>query len=95
MLVSNENFSLPLDAAWSTQDIIKVTNFYALVADAYETGVDRELLLAAYRDFKNVVPMKFEEKQLDREFAAASGYSIYQTIKAARESTRPKLKLSL
>ncbi|CAH0417764.1 UPF0223 family protein [Periweissella ghanensis] len=95
MLVSNENFSLPLDAAWSTSDIIKVTNFYALVADAYETGVNRESLLAAYRDFKEVVPMKFEEKQLDRDFTAASGYSIYRAMKAAREATQAKLKLSL
>lgn len=92
--MSNENFSFPLDSTWNTTEIIKVTNFYALVADAYETGVDREKLLAGYRDFKVIVPMKFEEKRLDRELGEVSGYSIYQTIKAARETTAKQLKIN-
>ena len=36
---------------WSTDDMIKVTTFYQLVEDAYEHGVDRDNLLAAYRGF--------------------------------------------
>lgn len=92
--MSNENFSFPLDSTWNTTEIIKVTNFYALIADAYEIGVDREQLLAGYRDFKAIVPMKFEEKRLDREFSEVSGYSIYRAIKSAREATTTKLKLN-
>lgn len=92
--MSNENFAYPLDSTWDTAEIIKVTNFYSLVADAYEIGVDRQLLLAAYQDFKQIVPMKFEEKQLDRELTNTSGYSIYQAMKVASEATTNKIKVT-
>lgn len=92
--MSNESFSYPLDSAWTTDEIVKVTNFYTLVADAYEIGVNREKLLASYREFKEIVPMKFEEKQLDRELTNTSGYSIYQAMKVASEATTNKIKVT-
>lgn len=91
--MSNENFAYPLDSTWDTAEIIKVTNFYSLVADAYEIGVDRQKLLAAYQDFKQIVPMKFEEKQLDNELSNISGYSIYNAIKTAREAATSTIKV--
>lgn len=91
--MSNESFSYPLDSAWTTDEIVKVTNFYTLVADAYEIGVNREKLLASYREFKEIVPMKFEEKQIDKELVGVSGYSIYKVIKLASSSTSLKIKL--
>lgn len=91
--MSKENFSYPLDPSWSTTDIVAVTGLFSAVADAYETGVDRAELMASYKAFKEVVPMKFEEKQLDKDFEAESGYSIYRAIKAARDSSRKQIKL--
>lgn len=91
--MSKENFSYPLDPSWSTADIVAVTALFSAVADANETGVDRDELMASYKAFKEVVPMKFEEKQLDKDFEAESGYSIYRTIKAARDSSRKQIKL--
>ncbi|KRL94720.1 UPF0223 family protein [Levilactobacillus hammesii] len=87
MTQSSSNYEYPLQADWSTADIVAVTTLYQRVEDAYELnqGVPAEVLLAAYREFQKVVPQKFEEKQLGREFEQASGYSIYRTVKQARE----------
>lgn len=73
-------------AEWSTTDIIAVTTLYQCVEAAYEQpqGVDRHALLQAYQGFQQVVPQKFEEKQLDQAFQTVSGYSIYRTVKQAR-----------
>lgn len=82
------NYAYPLQADWSTEDIVAVTTLYQRVEDAYELpqGVARTTLLTAYQAFQRVVPQKFEEKQLDQAFEAAAGYSIYRTIKAARQT---------
>ncbi|MCH5465418.1 UPF0223 family protein [Levilactobacillus tujiorum] len=87
MTQSSSNYEYPLQANWSTADIVAVTTLYQRVEDAYELnqGVAAADLLAAYRGFQTVVPQKFEEKQLGREFEQASGYSIYRTVKQARE----------
>ncbi|WP_179395306.1 UPF0223 family protein [Lacticaseibacillus absianus] len=87
------NYQYPLDLDWTKDEMIQVTTFYSLVEDAYEKGVDRANLLAAYNGFKSVVPDKGTERQLGRAFEADSGYSLYQVVKAAKTSTAPRLKL--
>lgn len=87
------NYEYPLDLDWSKADMIKVITFYTLVEAAYEKGVDRANLQAAYQGFKEVVPTKGEERQLGREFEAASGYSIYRVVKAAQAATGKRIKL--
>lgn len=84
---SNSNYEYPLQVDWSTTDIVAVTSLYQCVEDAYELsqGVSATDIIAAYRAFQTVVPQKFEEKQLGRDFERVSGYSIYQTVKQARE----------
>ncbi|GEO68543.1 UPF0223 family protein [Levilactobacillus acidifarinae] len=86
-MAQSKNYDYPLYPDWSTADILKVTQLYQAVEAAYEQaqGIDAAVILAAYRDFQTVVPQKFEEKQLDREFQTASGYSIYRTVKLARQ----------
>ena len=86
---TDANYAYPLQPDWSTADIITVTTLYQQVEAAYEQpgGVPAQTLLAAYQAFQPIVPQKFEEKQLGREFEQASGYSIYRTIKQARETT--------
>ena len=42
--------------------------------------VDRDQLLQAYKAFKTVVPGKAPEKQLDKAFEEASGFSTYQAV---------------
>ena len=85
-MASDKNYQYPLFPEWSTADIITVTSFYQIVEAAYEQGrgVAATDILAAYRAFQQVVPQKFEEKQLGRDFETASGYSLYRTVQAAR-----------
>ena len=47
--------------------------------------------MQGYRLFKNVVDSKFMEKQIDKQFKEVSGYSIYETMKKAKESVFVKM----
>ena len=71
------NYSYPLDPSWSTEEITTVLHFLSQVEKAYESKVDRKA-------FKTVVPGKAPEKQLDKAFQEASGFSIYQAVRAAK-----------
>ena len=82
------NYSYPLDPSWSTEDITTVLYFLSLVEKAYETKVDKAELLKAYKIFKTVVPGKAPEKRLDKEFQAASGFSIYHAVQAAQKEDK-------
>lgn len=75
----------PIQADWSTQEIIDVIQFFEAIEQAYERGIDREELLRRYRRFKEIVPSKSEEKQICSEYEETSRVSCYQTIKKARE----------
>lgn len=78
-------YSYPIDESWTTDEIVDVVNFFAQIEKAYEKGVYREDVILAYQRFKQIVPSKSEEKQLDKEFEKHSGYSAYRVIKRARE----------
>ncbi|KRM55941.1 UPF0223 family protein [Lacticaseibacillus sharpeae] len=80
------NYTYPLDFDWTKDEMVAVTTFYSLVEDAYERGVNRENLLAAYNGFKQVIPDKGTEKQYDKEFAELTDYSTYRTVQAARKA---------
>lgn len=82
------NYSYPLDPLWSTEEITTVLHFLSLVEKAYESKVNKDQLLEAYKTFKTVVPAKAAEKRLDREFQEVSGFSIYQAVKAAQNQDK-------
>lgn len=84
----NKQYSYPLDFTWSTGEISSVLSFLNQVEKAYEGGVDAEILLDRYQKFKAVVKSKAQEKQIDRDFEAASGYSTYRAVKAAQEKQK-------
>ncbi|WP_432354835.1 UPF0223 family protein [Sporosarcina sp. A2] len=79
-------YSYPLRADWSTEEIMIVTEFFTCVEKAIEKGVGRDQLLNAYNVFKKVVPSMAEEKTLFKEFKEASGYECYKVVKRAKES---------
>ena len=93
MAVNGGNYSYPLDPTWTANALIAVTNFYRVVEDAYEVGINKQEVLDSYRKFKEVVSTKAMEKQLGRDFAKASGYQIYDVVKAAKEATKVRIKL--
>jgi uncharacterized protein YktA (UPF0223 family) len=87
------SYTYPFDSSWSKDEIVQVVQFFTLVERAYETGIERDILLAGYRKFKQVVPSKSEEKRFFAEFEKESGYSGYQVIKMAKEAFNQKIKL--
>ncbi|HFH9921740.1 TPA: UPF0223 family protein [Streptococcus suis] len=89
----NKNYSYPLDFSWSTEEISSVLSFLNQVELAYEKGADAGQVLTAYRSFKEVVPSKAQEKQIDRDFEDVSGYSSYRVVKAAQERQKGVVKL--
>ncbi|MEW8971767.1 UPF0223 family protein [Mesobacillus jeotgali] len=79
-------YQYPIDYTWSTDEIVDVIHFYECIEKAYEKGIDRDLLLQAYRRFKEVVPGKAQEKTLFNEFEEVSGYVPYQAVKEIKQT---------
>jgi uncharacterized protein YktA (UPF0223 family) len=78
------DYQYPMAMDWSTEEIIDAIAFYDCVEKAYEKGVERSVLMAIYRRFKEIVPSKAEEKTLCAEFDRVSGYSCYRAVQKAR-----------
>ena len=70
-----------------------VIDLFNIVEQASEKGVRREQILEGYRQFKEVVPAKSEEKQLGREFYKKSGYQLYDVVKQARTTDQKVIRL--
>ncbi|OEC02706.1 hypothetical protein GY31_06590 [Lysinibacillus sphaericus] len=79
-------YSYPFSIDWSTEEIVDVVKFFEGIELAYEKGIKREVMLAKYRRFKEIVPSQAEEKTIFREFEEASGYVSYPVVKQAKEA---------
>ena len=79
-------YSYPLSTDWTTQEMVDVVHFFEAVEAAYEKGIKREVFMAKYRRFKEIVPSQAEEKTILREFEQASGYVGYKAVKQAKEA---------
>ncbi|GEN57502.1 UPF0223 protein [Halolactibacillus alkaliphilus] len=88
------NFQFPIDLDWSTDEIVKVVECLDLIEKAYHQSVEANAILDKYRAFKTVVPSLGEEKRIGRAFEVDTGYSLYQTIKAARSQPNRKIKMT-
>ncbi|MED3624379.1 UPF0223 family protein [Neobacillus thermocopriae] len=80
------DYQYPIDYSWSTKEIIDVISFFEKIEKAYESGIERDELINAYRRFKEIVPSKAEENTVYREFEEVSGYSSYLVVKKAKEA---------
>lgn len=83
----------PLNPDWSTEEIVKVIDFFNLVEQAYESGVERQRLLEAYREFKQIVTSKSEEKQWDQFYMEETGCSSYRTMQQAKRQEDPIVRM--
>ncbi|WP_215141824.1 UPF0223 family protein [Exiguobacterium qingdaonense] len=83
----------PINSDWTTDELIDVVEFYSVVAQANEGGVEREVFLDAYRAFKQIVTSKAEEKQLNAAHDEQTGYSTYRTVQAAQKSSSKIIKM--
>ncbi len=85
-MMSEKEYSYPLDLDWSTDEIVDVTEFFVAVEQAFEgDGVRRGELAERYQAFKRVVPGKSEEKTLFKEFKSRSGLESYEVVKQLKE----------
>lgn len=89
----NQNYEYPLNLDWNTEEMVAVIAMWNAVEKAYEKGVQISDLLTAYQDFKKVVPSIGEEKRLGKQFESSSSYSLYRTIKNAKEKQKGVLKM--
>lgn len=88
-------YQYPIDYTWSTDEIVDVIHFFESIEKAYEKGIDRDVMLTAYRRFKEIVPSKAEEKTIFKEFEEVSGYASYQVIKTIKEkNSGEKIKIT-
>lgn len=88
-------YQYPIDYTWSTDEIVDAIHFFECIEKAYENGIDRDVLLHAYRRFKEIVPGKAQEKTLFNEFEEVSGYTSYQAVKSLKEiNSGNKIKIS-
>ncbi|MCO0832507.1 UPF0223 family protein [Fructobacillus sp. W13] len=81
-----DNYQLPIDGNWNTEDMIAVSNLVDAVLQVYEGGCDRNYLMETHKHFVQVIPSKSEQKTFDRDFEEQTGHSIYKTMKMAQES---------
>lgn len=88
-----KDYSYPLDLNWSTEEMVQVTNLWAAVEAAYETGIDCQLFIAKYREFKLVVKTIGEEKRLGNTFEKVSGYSLYRVVQQAKKQVTGQIKM--
>lgn len=84
-------YDYPLDPDWSTEEIIDVVKLYNAVEKAYEEGISSKEFMKHYRTFTSIADSKSLQKQLDKAFEEASGYSIYKVFKCAQEEEWVKL----
>lgn len=68
-------------------------DFYNKIEKAYEKKVTTADFLASYHRFKTIVPSKMQEKQLDKKFQTASGYSIYRTVQVAQKTKNKQFSM--
>ena len=87
------DYQYPLDLDWTTEEMVTVMKLWDQLEQAYEKGISANDFLTTYHAFKKVVPSIGEERRLGRAFENLSGYSLYQTVKAAKEA-KGKLKMS-
>lgn len=76
-----KEYSYPIDLDWSTDEVIKVTEFFHMIEESVERDVDDSTVKKHYLNFKSVVPSKSEEKSLFKAFEKVSGIEPYQIVK--------------
>ncbi|MEJ7541165.1 UPF0223 family protein [Staphylococcus intermedius] len=83
-------YTYPIDVDWSQEEMVAVISFFNAIEAYYESQVERELLMIRYREFKQVVPGKADEKNMFNDFKQQSGYDSYQVVKQAKQNPDQK-----
>lgn len=82
------NYTYPIDSSWNMEELLAVMALLQVVEKAYEGGVASSEAMEAYRAYKKLGFSISEEKQLNKDFEEASGYSLYQVLQAAKKGEK-------
>lgn len=66
---------------FTTEEIVKIFNFYSLMERTKHQNIKSEIILESYHEYKNIINNISLEKKYDQNFFKITGISIYQTIK--------------
>lgn len=67
---------------FTTEEIVKIFNFFSLISRTKHQRVNKTELLDGYKEFKNIINNKSLQKQYERKFEKVTGISIYQLMKS-------------
>ena len=88
-----KDYEYPIDIQWTTNQMITVMDLWEALEQAYEKGISNQVFLEKYQAFKTVVKSIGEERRLVKDFELISGYSLYHTVKFAKENKKALLKM--
>lgn len=71
---------------FTTEEIVKIFNFYSLIESTKHHLVKKEKLLESYNEYRKIINNVSLEKKYDKSFFEATGISIYHTIKTLKEN---------
>lgn len=88
-----KDYQYPIDIDWTTDEMITVVEMWTVLEQAYEKGIETEVFLNTYKNFKQVIRSIGEEKKLGREFEELSGYSLYRAVQTAKGTNQKRFKM--
>lgn len=88
-----KDYEYPLDIEWSTEEMILVMDLWAALEQAYEKGISNQEFLKKYQLFKTVVKSIGEERRIGKDFELISGYSLFHTVKEAKQNEKAQLRM--
>lgn len=75
-------YSYPIDfSLFTKEEVVKIIEFLSMIEDINEKKNSGEALGYKYNEYRKIINSKALEKEIDRDFLKASGYSIYKTMK--------------
>lgn len=83
-------YQYPIDYHWSTEEIVDVIKFFEHIEAAYERGIERDVLMASYRRFKEIVPSKSEEKSYVVSLKRTAVILLIAPLKKRRKVNKDK-----
>lgn len=79
------DFNIDYDM-FTTDEIVKIYNFYKLVIKNHQNSKRKEEILNEYDAYRKIINNKALMKKYDRNFEQKTGISIYHLIKSLREN---------
>ncbi len=83
--IEQQDFEIDYDM-FTTEEIVKIYNFYKLVIRYAHNPNQQTKILSEYDAYRKIINNKALEKKYDKKFEAKTGISIYHLIKSLKEN---------